>query len=124
MKALFAALFMGLLMPGYAGAEETIKVALLSASTQGALYKWQDSEGRIHYSDQPPKGSVTEYTTLPSLPKGYVGYEVKAPASAAVSSERYPLPPPAKAALPPGTKMAQLKPDLTATLVWLDSRQR
>lgn len=124
MKLVFAALFLGLFLPAYAGAEEAIKVALLSASAQSALYKWQDSDGRIHYSDQPPKGSVAEYTPLPSLPKGYVGYEVKTPASATVSAERYPLPPTAKTAFAPSTKVAQLKPDLTATLVWLDSRQR
>lgn len=124
MKLVFAGLFLGLLMPGYVGAEEAIKVALLSTSAQNALYKWQDSDGRIHYSDQPPKGGVTEYTALPSLPKGYAGYEIKTPVSAPVSSERSPLPPAAKTAVAPSTKVAQVKPDLTATLVWLDSRQR
>lgn len=124
MKLVFAGLFLGLLMPSYVWAEETIiKVALLSTSAQSTLYKWQDSDGRVHYSDQPPRG-VTGYTALPSMPKGYAGYEVKTHASAPISSERYPFPPPAKPAVAPSTKMAQVKPDLTATLVWLDSRQR
>ncbi|HEX6829045.1 MAG TPA: DUF4124 domain-containing protein [Burkholderiales bacterium] len=36
----------------------------LSASVQAQLYKWVDSEGKIHYSDQPPPAGANKEQKL------------------------------------------------------------
>ena len=40
---------------------------LLSFSTYGALHKWVDADGKVHYSDEPPPANV-KGTTLKAEP--------------------------------------------------------
>lgn len=96
--------------------DQVIRVALLSSSADSALYKWNDNEGRIHYSDKPPVGRARDYDPQVSPPKGTVQVEAKAtpeslpmfiaPRNAANGSAQKP------------------KPDLAANLVWLDKTAR
>ena len=43
----------------------------LSVSAYGALNKWVDSEGKVHYSDEPPPSDVTvQPLAIPSVASG------------------------------------------------------
>ncbi len=42
-----------------------IFLLLLCASAHGALNKWVDDEGKVHYSDQPPPANVKAQTLVP-----------------------------------------------------------
>lgn len=48
-----------------------IFLLLLSVSAHGALNKWVDTEGKVHYSDQPPPPNAKIQTlTVPSAVSG------------------------------------------------------
>jgi len=49
----------------------SIYLLLLSFSAYGALNKWIDADGKVHYSDEPPPGSV-KATTI-ATPRGQIG---------------------------------------------------
>lgn len=97
----------------YASAtDQVMRVALLSSSAQSALYKWNDTEGRIYYSDKPPAGIARDYEVTAMSPKGGM-----VQVGAKIVPEYLSLP-----VAPKDTVNAAQKPkaDLTANLVWLD----
>lgn len=91
--------------------DQVIRIALLSSTAQSALYKWNDNEGRIHYSDKPPVGIARDYDPQVSPPKGPLQVETKA------TPEYLPLPLASRDAA--NGSALKPKPDLTANLVWL-----
>lgn len=97
----------------FASADQVMRVALLSSSTQSALYKWNDNEGRIYYSDKPPAGTARDYEVTATAPKGGMLQVGAKPVP-----EYLPLPIASKDIF--NNSGPKPKPDLTANLVWLD----
>ncbi|MCX7207092.1 MAG: DUF4124 domain-containing protein [Proteobacteria bacterium] len=41
---------------------------LLACAAHAEIYKWKDADGKMHYSDQPPKGNKAEVVKTKDLP--------------------------------------------------------
>ena len=92
--------------------DQVMRVALLSSTAQSTLYKWNDSEGRVYYSDRPPVGTARDYEVTPTSAKGGM-----VQVGAKIVPDYLPLPIPPKDAV---TASHKPKADLTANLVWLE----
>ena len=117
------ALVVGVSIFGQAAAQDVIRVALLSSTAHSALYKWNDTEGRIHYSDKPPVGIARDYEP-DSQAKGMVTQleHPKSPSQKPVA-EYLPSPlPPQSAVNKIGQKPSKI--NLAENLVWLDRSVR
>lgn len=64
-----------------------VTAALVLPAVQGAVYKWVDADGKVHYSQSPPLDRPAEKVKMPSQPPADAAPKAQAPKTIGTEKE-------------------------------------